>query len=105
MMARAGRSPSRMTALIMPRSRGSMTPEDSPSAISALISSAVTADSPLCRPPNSRRIALPETSSSQTRGAEMRASIAMPGATVAATASALRSAICFGTSSPTMSDR
>ena len=31
--------------------------------------------------------------------------IVMPGATVAATASALRSAICLGTSSPTISDR
>ena len=47
---------------------------------------------------------LPERSSSHTSGSEIFASSVIAGATLTATASGSRSAICFGTSSPTISE-
>ncbi len=55
--------------------------------------------------PRSRRMVRPDMSSSQTSGAARRDKNIIAGATLLATASGARRAICFGTSSPTINDK
>ncbi len=102
---RTERSPSRITRAIIRRSCGSTTPAVSASAIMARISSSVTTCPASLPRPRSRSTRVEETSSSHTAGAAIRATVVIGPATSEATRSGLASAICFGTSSPTISDR
>ena len=102
--APTGRSPSRITPAIISFSPGSSTPAFSASTTSVRISSSLTLSSASPRWPSSHSSTLPERSSSHTSGSEIFASSTIAGATFTATASGSRSAICLGTSSPTISE-
>jgi hypothetical protein len=100
--ARIGLSARRSTRSIMCRSSVSMAPEVAPSATTAFTSSSVTELSEGSCRPNRRRTSAEELESSQITGAVKRASVARGRETTMAIASGLRSASCFGTSSPMM---
>lgn len=105
MIARMDRSPKRMTPAISSFSSGSRMPVLVPSAMIARISSSVTDWSRSFFSRSTVRRSRLERSSTKTTGAATLATSVMAGATRAATASGLPRAICFGTSSPTISDR
>ena len=94
-----------MTPEIISRSSRSSTPAFSASAMMVRTSSSVTVSSGSPFWPSSASTSLPDVSSTQTSGAAILARTAMVGATREATRSGSRSAICFGTSSPTINER
>ena len=103
-IARTGLSARRITPAIMSRSPLSMTPADWASAMSDLISSSVTFASPELFDPSSPISRRLEPSSSQTKGAATLERRFIGAAMRQAMDSGFLRAICFGTSSPMMSD-
>ncbi len=95
----------RMTPAIISVSAFSITPALCASDRTSFTSSSdmVLSDAPDW--PSKRSTILPEKSRSQTKGAVNLAIQRIVGATRTATLSGARSAICLGTSSPTISDR
>ena len=100
--ARAVRSDSRITPLIISRSSVSSTPPSCASAKRTWTSSSVTRFSLVPRWPSSHSTTRPDRSRNHTSGAATTDNTVIAGAMRIATPSALRKAICFGTSSPTI---
>jgi hypothetical protein len=102
--APTGRSPSRITPAIISFSPGSSTPACSASTTSVRISSSLTRPSFAPRWPSSQSSALPEAiEQPDQRQRDLRHHI-HGGRDLTAMDSGSRSAICFGTSSPTISE-
>ena len=102
---RTGRSPSRMTPEIIARSPGSITPRllrFGDQDLDLLVGDVLFVLRVLAQQPQQAR---PRHRAATPAASETRASIVIAGATCTATRSGLRSAICFGTSSPTISEK
>ena len=102
---RTGRSARRMMPEIICRSLSSITPAVSASATTERNSSSVTTWLASRSCPSRRKTSLLVVSSAHANGDASRVNHSIAGATAHAIGSGERSANCFGTSSPTISER